>query len=306
MHPRDYSNIRRKNYSQKNPDSKSLEGLDVLLHIDSFCLGDTICWASLLEAFVKHHRPSRLRVTTFWPEILRNMQGIEFIDAVGDGFIECDKFVSAGYEKGNLYHALHGMFPAARKSMNLPDDAPFSKSVFREHEYEKIPNKIVIAPESTKKIARWDYMGNQGWQEVIDRLNEMGMEVHNVSYEKTLMLRSLHSHNGNPDVNNAIRHICEAQIFIGLGSGLSWLAWAYDIPVVMICGFTKPFMEFPCYRAWNEHCCTGCYNIFTNVNSHCPIFLGTQRESECHRTITPDMVMKQVEKALENELFYNR
>lgn len=49
MHPRDYSNISRLRHIQRSPQSESLEGLD----IDSFCLGDTICWASFLTAFLE-------------------------------------------------------------------------------------------------------------------------------------------------------------------------------------------------------------------------------------------------------------
>jgi autotransporter strand-loop-strand O-heptosyltransferase len=38
-----------------------------------------------------------------------------------------------------------------------------------------------------------------------------------------------------------LRH---ASFFIGLGSGLSWLAWASGIPVVLISGFSLPNSEF--------------------------------------------------------------
>lgn len=40
---------------------------------------------------------------------------------------------------------------------------------------------------------------------------------------------------------NLLHH---ASFFIGLSSGLSWLAWATHIPVVLISGFTLPVSEF--------------------------------------------------------------
>lgn len=298
MHPRDYSNIQRRRYSERQPDAGSLENLEVLLHIDSFCLGDTICWGSFVPAFLAHHKPSRLYVTTFWPELFESTDRVVFLDAVGEEVQECDKFISAGYNKSDLNHVRYGMFWAARESMGVPQQAAPDLTFFKKHEFSRRSDKITIAPESKKRIARWDYLGNYGWQEVVDRLNSGGFEVHNVSHEQALMLRGVHPHHGDDDIGTALRHICESRIFIGLGSGLAWLAWANRIPVVMIAGFTKPFMEFPCYRVINPHACFGCFNVFANVSSPCPIFQGTPRSNECHNSITPDMVMSQVAAAL--------
>lgn len=298
MHPRDYSNIERLKYTQRKPDATNLDGLDVLLHIDSFCLGDTICWASLLPAFVAHHKPARLSVTTFWPELFQDADPIVFLDAVGDETQSCDKFISAGYEKQNLNHIRHGMFYAAHDSPHIPSCFEPNRSIFKPIMAQKNANKITIAPESTKKIARWDYLGNYGWQVVIDDLNRRGFDVHNVSYEQRLLLRGVTPHHGNDDIAVARQHICESRLFVGLSSGLAWLAWAYEVPVVMISGFTKPFAEFPCYRVWNPHACTGCFNVFANISDPCPIFRNTTRANECHNLISPEMVTNQIFKAL--------
>ena len=52
-----------------------------------------------------------------------------------------------------------------------------------------------------------------------------------------------------------------ADFFIGLGSGLSWLAWALRKPVVLISGFSLPYCEFHTpYRIINTHVCHGCFN----------------------------------------------
>lgn len=300
MRPRNYANISRRRYTERQPAAQSLAGLEVLLHIDSFCLGDTICWGSLLPEFVRYHRPKKLWVTTFWPELFGNSAEFEILAAVSDQALECDKFVSAGYNKSSLAHTTRGMFYAARESLGLPQESMPDRSVFRQYSAQRQPNKIVIAPESTKKIARWDYLGIDiyGWQDVIDRLNARGFEVHNISYEHTLLLRGVSGHHGNPDIRVAIQHICEARLFIGLSSGLAWLAWAYATPVVMISGFTKSQNEFPCYRVENPYACSGCFNVLPNIQRACPLFQGTAREHECHRTITPDMVMAQVNRAL--------
>ncbi|MCX4159748.1 MULTISPECIES: glycosyltransferase family 9 protein [Paraburkholderia] len=49
-----------------------------------------------------------------------------------------------------------------------------------------------------------------------------------------------------------------ASAFVGMSSGLAWLAWACRTPVVMISGFTLPYNEFQTpYRVFNVHTCTG-------------------------------------------------
>lgn len=298
MHPRDYSQIQRRKYAQRKPQATDIAGLEVLLHIDSFCLGDTICWASFLPAFVAHYQPAKLFVTTFWPELFESTAQIEFLDAVSPDTQICDKFVSAGYKKNSLDHVRYGMMYAARDSLGVPQNTAPDRALFKKYNAQRQPTKIVIAPESTKQIARWDYLGNYGWQEVIDRLNTRGFAAHNISYEQTLMLRGVQSHQGNPNICAAIQHICESRLFVGLSSGLAWCAWAYEIPVVMIAGFTKPFAEFPCYRVWNPHACNGCFNVFPNNPKICPIFAGTPRAYECHNLITPEMVLTQINRAL--------
>jgi hypothetical protein len=294
MHPRDYSNIRRLTYEERMPRSWSLEDLDILLHIDSFCLGDTICFSSFLEAFTDRYRPKSLKVSTFWPELFGGGR-FQFLDAAAEGHVEVDKLVSVGFQKEDMSHVRNGMIWAARDVMGLPQDTPMGRPPVIDMSFEK-KGKVTIATESLKQIARWDRPG--GWADVAFKLMEMGYEVHNVSYERGEEIQGVFYHSGNEDVRSALGHIGESALFIGLSSGLSWLAWAYGVPVVMISGFTKHYNEFPCYRVANERVCNGCFNVFKGISTPCPIFMGTERQGECHASITPGMVMERVSEAL--------
>lgn len=296
MHPRDYSNIKRLTYRERMPRSWSLEGLEVLLHIDSFCLGDTICFSSFLDAFADRYKPKVLKVSTFWPELFQNGR-FEFIDATAQTHIEVDKLVNIGFQKEDLDHIRNGMIWGGRDMMGLPQDTPLGRPPLKPIGFEK-KRKVSIATESLKKIARWDRPG--GWAEVAFRLMDMGYEVHNVSYEKGEEIKGVVYHNGNDDIMGALGHIGESVLFIGLSSGLSWLAWAYGIPVVMISGFTKHYNEFPCYRVENERACNGCFNVFKGISTPCPLFMGTERQNECHISVTPEMVLEKAEAALAN------
>jgi autotransporter strand-loop-strand O-heptosyltransferase len=103
---------------------------------------------------------------------------------------------------------------------------------------------------------------------------------------------------GFDDINVSLGHILDSRLFIGLSSGLAWLAWSYNVPVVMISGFTKKHNEFDCYRVMSESGCSGCFNIFKNIKTTCPIFKDTDRSNECSKLITVDMVIEQINKAL--------
>lgn len=295
MHPRDYSNIKRLIYKERMPRSWSLEGLEILLHIDSFCLGDTICFASFLDAFAERYKPRRMKVSTFWPELFENGK-FEFIDATAQTHVEVDKLVSIGFQKEEIEHVRNGMIWGGRDMMGLPQDTPLGRPPVKPMQFERKKKKVSIATESLKRIARWDRSG--GWADVCFALMDMGYEVHNVSYEKTQEIQGVVYHDGNEDIGGALNHIGESALFIGLSSGLSWLAWAYGVPVVMISGFTKHYNEFPCYRVTNERACNGCFNVFKGINTPCPIFIDTERQNECHALITPDMVMDKVKEAL--------
>lgn len=291
-------------YSEHRPGLNDWTGAHVLLHLDSFCLGDTICFSAYLDQFILHHRPRRVTVSTFFPELLISRHHTVTIASAyrQEGHpdeIHADVLVTVGYDKGNLDHTLGGMSWAVKDSMRIPHNTQIGKPWVVPRWRQKIPGKISIAPESLKKIARWEWRGSEGWQHVVDELQGMGFSVHAVSYENTLGLERLAgNHHSNSDLTAALDHILESELFIGLSSGLAWLAWAYEIPVVMIAGFTKEHNEFPCHRVMELKACTGCFNTFMNIATSCPLFEGTHRENECHTRISPDLVMSAVRNAL--------
>src|SRR6202012_3953389 len=90
-----------------------------------------------------------------------------------------------------------------------------------------------------------------------------------------------------------LRH---ADFFVGLSSGLAWLAWACGTPVAMISGFTHENNEFATpYRVINYHACNGCWNDVRQRFDHqdffwCPRHKDTPRQFECTRLITPEQV----------------
>jgi len=96
---------------------------------------------------------------------------------------------------------------------------------------------------------------------------------------------------GDQPLQERGRWLRHAEFFVGLSSGLSWLAWAAGTPVVLISGFTHPINEFETpYRVINYHVCNSCWNDPQHVFDHgdflrCPRHKGTPRQFECTRAI---------------------
>ncbi len=101
---------------------------------------------------------------------------------------------------------------------------------------------------------------------------------------------------GDQPLQERARWLKHAEFFVGLSSGLSWLAWAVGTPVVMISGFTHPLNEFTTpYRVVNYHACNSCWNDVRHRFDHadflwCPRHKDTPRQFECTRLITADHV----------------
>jgi autotransporter strand-loop-strand O-heptosyltransferase len=101
---------------------------------------------------------------------------------------------------------------------------------------------------------------------------------------------------GDRPLTERARWLKHADFFIGLSSGLSWLAWAAGTRVVMISGFTHPLNEFATpYRVVNYHTCNSCWNDPHVRFDHkdflwCPRQKETPRQFECTRLITVEHV----------------
>jgi hypothetical protein len=107
---------------------------------------------------------------------------------------------------------------------------------------------------------------------------------------------------GDQPLQERARWLRHADFFVGLSSGLSWLAWAAGPPVVMIAGFTHPTNEFATpHRGVNYHACNSCWNDPAHRFDHkdflyCPRHKDTPRQFECTRLITVDQVKSVIQR----------
>ena len=90
--------------------------------------------------------------------------------------------------------------------------------------------------------------------------------------------------------------------FIGLTSGLSWLAWSLEKPVVLISGISKDHVEFATpYRVTNTNVCHACATEkgfeFDKADW---MFCPKNKNFECTSSITFEMVKEKIDKLIKD------
>jgi autotransporter strand-loop-strand O-heptosyltransferase len=279
-------------------------GKRVLISFDSSSLGDTIAWVPYVEEFRKKHN-CEVICSTFKNDLFQ----LQYPNI---------KFVTPGTNVTNL-HGMYqiGWFYNKDREPILPSTIPLQKTITNilGLEYSEIKPEITlpiknrpfvekyvtIATTSTAQLKYWN--NPDGWRILCDKLKTMGYRVVHVS-------REVSNINGvtelkDKTLENTINAIYHSEFFIGLSSGLSWLSWAIGKKVVMISNFTEPDHEFTsnCYRVINNNVCNGCWNnpMFKFDKGDwnwCPEHKGTDRQFECHKQITPEMVLLKINELL--------
>ena len=286
----------------------------VYIALDSKALGDSIAWFPYLDEFGKKHN-CKVVASTFMNHMFETQYPhIEFVEP--------------GRNVENLY-AMYtiGLYYNENNSINYFKNPIDPKTVTMQKmcsdvlglEYKEIKTKIkerVVKKDSNIKqvtigitgTAQPKFWNNpKGWQEVVDWLNNRG-------YTVKLLSKETNGYMGNNYPTGVVKHpegslelvmdeMLKSEAFIGIGSGLSWLSWALNVPTVLISGFSYDWAEMKdCIRiAAPQGKCSGCFNrlrLDAGDWNWCPDHKGTERQFECTKSITSEMVIKELEKFL--------
>ena len=171
-------------------------------------------------------------------------------------------------------------------------------------ESRPIPEPYVcIGVQSSSGCKYWN--NPSGWRAVVLRLKERGYRVicidqkpvHGTGLFWTHIPHGAEDQTGDQPLTERARWLRHAAGYVGLSSGLAWLAWAARAKVLMISGFTHPTNEFTTpWRVHNWHACNSCWNDPKLRFDHkdflwCPRQAGTPRQFECTRLITTEHVL---------------
>jgi len=243
-------------------------------------------------------------VCTYWNHLFRDVYPeLEFV------------------EPGSTVHNIHGQYSIGwfydpKKEPAMPNTIPLQQAatnilgldyteiqprinyIVSERPYEQ--KYVSIATNSTSGCKFWT---KEGWQGLINHLHLLGYKVINVSKEKNPFNHA--EQISDTSMENTMNVIHHSEFFIGLSSGLSWLAWGMGKKVVMISNFTEQDHEFTsnCIRITNPKVCNGCWNspIYKFDKGDwdwCPVHKGTKRQFECHTSITSEMVIEKIKHLL--------
>ncbi len=282
----------------------NLENSRVFIVFESSSLGDTIAWVPYCEEFRKKHN-CHVIVSTFRNEMFEKLYpNLEF---VGRGVSVNN--IKALYRLGWFYDKDKEPVPpstiplqkAATNILGLDYREIHSKIYFEPKERPYTERYICIAPGSTAGCKLWN--NPTGWLDLSKYLLDKGYRVINISKdgEQIEGVENI-SDDSMENTKNVIYH---SEFVVGLSSGLSWLSWALNKHVVMISNFTEPDHEFTinCTRITNPLVCNGCWNNpkfkFDKGDWYwCPEHKDTDRQFECHKSITADMVINQIQNLL--------
>ncbi len=314
--------------------SMNLENELVLVNITSMSLGDVISWIPYCEEFRKKHNCKLIvkssvsdLFSSSYPEIIwvKPDDIIEYTDLIYSTYtifvgIDSDTHKSGIKKLNNFYskktpikfidnltffnrsiHPEHPLLiPLQKISANIlgidfKEIRPVINQINNERPIEK---KYVCISEFASANGMKVWQNQIGWKTIVDELKNMGYEVVSISKEKT-ELKNVIKQNGNRPLSERVWYLQHCEFFIGMSSGLSWLAWASGAKVVLISGHSKKWLEFSenCLRINNENVCNGCHNIVEHVDKFCcyhESFCPENKNFICTRSISPKMVLDEI------------
>lgn len=292
----------------------SAKGRDVLVRICPGAIGDAIAFFPSVAAFGKKHR-CRLHVCMD-----------RRVAAILSGQYPDIVFITPEQAEAGTFYASYrvGLFWGDRDNSCQPVDfrqcslLEQAANILGVKPLENPPVLDLTAPrlikeryacvavQSTSKCKTW--CNPLGWLEVVDFLKGSGYRVLCIDKERvygtglthTFMPSGVEDFTGSLPLQERVNLIKDADFMVGLSSGLSWLAWACRVPVVMIGGFSLPMTEFKTpYRVINYNACHGCWNDAACSFDHddytwCPRHHGDNRQWECTRLISSLQVINAI------------
>jgi autotransporter strand-loop-strand O-heptosyltransferase len=279
----------------------------VYIAMESKSLGDTMAWFPYIDEFRKKH-DCHVVCSTFWNHLFENQYPeLEFIKP-GDDLSDIYATYRLGFffdgEK-NIKYDKHKLNPRRISLQRIATD------ILGLENYELRPKLVPSKVEKKKRVgigihstAQAKYWNNPtGWQEVTDFLISKGYEVVVISKEHDGYMGNFFPKGSKKikeeSVDDLIDNLNSCEFFIGVSSGLSWLSWSLAIPTVIISGFTADELEpyDGVVRIANRSSCNDCWSrhkFDPGDWNWCPDHKGTERQFECSKTISGDMVINKL------------
>ncbi len=279
----------------------------VYIAFESKALGDTLAWFQLLEDF-QHQHGCQLICSTFMNGLFKDQYpDIQFVEPS-----ETVHNLYAMYRLGWFYlpsgeidfnrnvsnFRLQTLGKSAADILGLPYTPTRTRVKSTDLGKPMADDYVCIAVHSTAQAKYWN--NPTGWAEVVANLRQRG-------YQVVLLSREGLHYMGNQapaevmllpsgDLSIIINYLRYAKLFIGIGSGLSWLSWVIGCKTCVISGFSYPYTEVDemIRIAANPDSCSGCFNRYqldAGDWQWCPDHKNTLRMYECTKNIKAQQVI---------------
>lgn len=229
-------------------DRFDVENQVVFIKIDGYALGDNIAWMPYVEWF-RRERNCKVICSTFYNELfVETYPEIMFVkpNTVIEN-VYAQYYIGASNDNNKTYS------PVNSKEVNLQMVAssilglPFEELRPQlHHSFEETSRifgqKYVTLSEFGSGVNK-SWKEQDGWQYVVDYLNQIGFMVVVISKEPT-KLKNVIDRTGDYPLAMRMYDMYHSEFHLGVSSGLSWLAWAMGKHVVMISDVTPQWHEF--------------------------------------------------------------
>lgn len=224
----------------------SLERKAVFIKIDAYALGDNIAWIPYVDEFRKKHNCNVI-CSTFhnnlfekeYPYILFAAPNTQISNVYAQYYIGANTTINPKYCPVVSTNVPLQM--VVTETLGLK----YNEIVAKISSNDFVPNYggkyACISEHASHPMKEWKING--GWQFVVDFLNSVGYKVVVISKEST-NLKNIIDKTGDISLPDRIQDLKYSSFFIGVSSGLSWVAWALKKHVVMISDVTPCFHEF--------------------------------------------------------------
>lgn len=288
----------------------------VYIHLDSKSIGDTIAWFPYAEEFRKKHN-CEVICSTFHNDWFESQYPkIQFVEP---GTVVNNLYAS--YSIGWFYD--EGEYKKSNHPSNFQHQ-PLQKTAsdilgleFKEvnPKFKAVPSSpikekyITLSVQSTCQAKYWNHP--TGWEQVVKHLQSKGYKVAVVDQHRTFGTQGFMNtspqadyHFHNRSLEEVMSVINGAEYHIGIGSGLSWVAWALNTPTMLISSFSRPWCEFQtnCTRIYVDSPTSGYFNSHridaSNWNWYPFKEIKSMEDWYEIETITPDLVIQEIDRIL--------
>lgn len=219
----------------------------VFIKIDGRALGDNLAWIPYVDEFRKKHN-CHVLCSAYFNDIFKHVYpDILFLEPNTQAHNVYTQYYIGAHDNDGVYS------PKDSKKIPLQQTAcdilgleykeivpDLMKSI--EHNHRRISGRYVCISEKGSAPKK-EWKEPNGWQNVVNYLNSKGIKVVVISKEPTT-LENVINLTGDYPLKERMVDLYYSEFFMGVSSGLSWVAWGCGKPVIMISDCTPLDHEF--------------------------------------------------------------